>query len=140
MDEIEFVNSIDCRFPYADLEAGLRIADLACSISPNAAFAVVDEVVRPPLGSVTDAASQLAVLDRLSLQLTHPIAPVVFALAKRLVAGDTPTVPEAIAAMHIIAAHPGQYAALSIAYMACDDTLGHADAEYNRIVQSWNAA
>ncbi len=34
---------------------------------------------------------------------------------------------------------PRQYAALSVAYFACDDVDGVADQEFNRIRAAWDA-
>jgi hypothetical protein len=140
MDEATFVDSIDARFPYTDLDAGLQLAEHACTISANAAFAVVDELARPPRGTAAPSAHRLAILERIRELLDHPLASVVLDLARRLVRDERPSVDDALRTMRLISAHPGQYAALSVAYFACEDSSGHADREYQRILKTWDAA
>lgn len=137
MNEAAFLDRIDGRFPYADLEAGLRLADEACAISANAGFALVDELARPPLGAMAPAVERLAVLDRVAARLEHPLAPAVLGLARRWIQGEEPSVDEAVALMRSIEAFPGQHAALSLAFLCCDDPTDEAAREYQRIQRAW---
>ena len=139
MSESKFIESIECRFPYHDRTIALEITESGCSISPNAAFAVADEISRPPLGESIDQAIASDVLSHIEARVSHPITAALVAFARRLVVGDNISVPEAVALMQEIEQFPGQYAALSIAYFASDDIAGIADAEYNRIKAAWSA-
>ena len=139
MSESKFIESIQCRFPYRDRSRALELAGVACSISPNAAFAVADEVSRPPYGDSTDPIICTEVLNYLDAHLHHPLAESVLALARTLVSDESVSVETSINVLRQIEAFPGQYAALSIAYFAPDDTQGLADAEYNRIRAVWDA-
>ena len=139
MSESKFIESIECQFPYHDRTLALQITDTACSISSNAAFAVADEVSRPPAGESIDQAIAFDVLHQIEARMPHPLTPPVINLAKRLAAGEVVSVPEAVAVLQLIEQFPGQYAALSVAYFASDDVAGIADAEYNRIKAAWGA-
>ncbi len=48
MNESEFITHIDCHFPYQDRQEASRLIDLACQLSPDAAFMVAHELARPP--------------------------------------------------------------------------------------------
>jgi hypothetical protein len=139
MSESQFIESIECQFPYRDRSRALALTEAACSISPNAAFAVVDEISRPPAGESADPAIASAVLSHIEARISHPLVSPVITLARRLLTGDTVPVSDAILALRQIEQFPGQYAALSIAYFASDDVAGLADAEYNRIRAVWDA-
>ena len=139
MEEAEFIEHISCRFPYGDLSAARELAVQACAISPNAAFAVADEVSRPPRGETASPELQAQVFAVLERGIAHPLASPVLSAARRLAAGEELSVPETVFLLRQIARYPGQYAALSIAYFGCDDEAGVADEEQERIRQSWDA-
>jgi hypothetical protein len=137
MDEAEFVDLIDARFPYDDLEVGLELAEQACAFSPNAAFAVVDELARPPRGSIAPVAHRLAILERIAEHLAHPLGSLILNIAHRQILDEELSDAEAVDTMQRVSAHPGQLAALSVAYFSCDDVEGVADREYQRIRALW---
>ena len=139
MTEAEFINSTDCRFPYGDNFAARDLISKSCGISPNAAFAVADELARPPRGAKTSVSKRLALLGHLRGSLKHPLAGTVLALAERMIKGEKATVKEAMAIMERISTFPGEYAALGLAYMSCDDRQGLADRFYNEIIERWKA-
>ena len=141
MSESEFIQSIQCNFPYHDLARALELARIACSISPNAAFAVADEFSRPPYGETPDSELCYEVLTYLESNIPHPLTKPVIGLARFRVAGGqgAVSVEDSVRVLRQIKAFPGQYAALSIAYFAADDIDGIADAEESRIRASWSA-
>ena len=141
MSESEFIQSIQCNFPYHDRLRAMELAGIACSISPNAAFAVADEVSRPPYSDSPNPEICFEVLDYLALNLHHPLAEPVIDLARMRVAvgQGSISVEDSVRALRQIEEFPGQYAALSIAYFACSDIDGLADMELERINAAWAA-
>lgn len=135
--ESEFLEAIDCRFPYADREAAQALVEEACGISANAAFAVVDEIVRPPRSAEVAPEVQRDLLDALFARLEHPLVAVVRPLVELRLAGREATVSEGLAALRAIARHPGQYAALGIASLAADDRDGELDRADEAIRSAW---
>lgn len=140
MTEIEFIQSIDCQFPY-DTEAKWRpLIERGASISPNAAFMILHELCRLPSG-VTLAPSTIEVmLDCWTRHFEHPLVAIVLPAAKAMIRGETITVERALSIMQAVAAHRDQYNALSIPYLACDDTNGRADALYQEIINAWKGS
>ena len=139
MAEASFANQIDARFPYDDLRVGLGLAEQGCAISSNAAFMVAEELARPPYGASAPRSHRLAVLDRIAELDRHPLCPLIVQVTRRQIDGEELPVAEAISVMKEIAAYPGQYAALSIAYFACDDVDGEADAVFEEVRSSWSS-
>jgi len=139
MDESAFISSIECRFPYLDRARAIAVTEEACSVSTNAAFAVVDELSRPPKGESAPQALSMELFSLIEQRLSHPLVQPILALARNLVAGQTVSVAESVSVLRQIEQFSGQYAALSVAYFACDDVDGVADMEFNRITSTWNA-
>ena len=141
MSESAFIQSIQCNFPYHDRSRAMELAAFACSISPNAAFAVADEVSRPPYSDTPDPEICFEVLAYLESNLKHPLTKPVLDLARLLVAGGqgSVSVEDSVRVLKQVEAFPGQFSALSIAYFAANDVDGIADAEESRIRASWAA-
>lgn len=137
MEEREFIESIDCRFPYSDRESALRLIKAACSISSNAAFAVAQELARPPRSIAVGRDVLHGLLGELEMQFEHPLKSVIFPIARRMIDGEEISVPESLAAMRQVEPFAHQVNALAIPYHACDDLEGEADRAWEEIVVSW---
>jgi hypothetical protein len=135
--EQEFLDAIDCRFPFGDRGAALALIDEGCRVSANAAFALVEEIVRPARGSDAPRELRLDYLGYVFAHLIHPLTSVIRPLAEQVVAGREPTADEALRVMRMVAEHPGQYAALNIAYFSADDPREDLDQEDGAIRRSW---
>lgn len=135
--ESEFLEAIDCRFPFGDRAACLVLVEEACAISANAAFAVVDEIVRPPRSAEVAVVEQRELLELVFARLQHPLVDVIRPLAELRLDGREATVGEGLAALRAIARHPGQYAALGIASLAADDRDGQLDRADEAIRSAW---
>ena len=138
--ETEFLNSIDARFPYADFTRGLELVDEACSISANAAFGLVEELARLPLGVEAPVEPRLRLLAECERRMDHPLVGIIFPIAESIIRGNDVPVLACKDAMGMVAQYPDQYGALNIAYFACDDIDGVLDNEYQRVVGAWRTA
>lgn len=139
MTEREFIESIACRFPYGEGGSARAAIAQACALGPNAAFAVANELARPPQSISPSVAVRVGLVAELRSNLRHPLADRVLAIAERMIRGEELTVAEAVATMAVIAEHPGSYKALSLVYFSCDDRAGDADRLYTEIVERWQA-
>lgn len=139
MTEGEFIDAIACRFPYEDDGAAVAVIAAACTLGPNAAFAVANELARPPQSLSPSVGIRINLLAELRRNLRHPLADPVLAIAERMIRGEQVSVAEAVDMMMLIAGHPGSYKALSLVYFSCDDHEGDADRLYNEIVKRWQA-
>lgn len=141
MGEGEFLDRIDCRFPYSDREGALELAAEAMAISPNAAFAVVYEVCYVPDGVHADIETRHEVLARIEKSLPHPLRAVILPVARDVVDGGRLAAAERIALMRKVAPFRDQYAALQIALHARDPDEPEdeePDRVYDEILASWS--
>jgi hypothetical protein len=137
--EREFVDSIDCRFPYGDPGTARRLIAEGCAISANAAFAVAHELARPGRGVDAPVGARLEPLGVLQRSVAHPLSGAVLEVARRMILEQHLPVEEAVMVMEQVSAYPGEYAALSLVCMSCDDRDGAADRRYEAIVGAWQA-
>ena len=141
MGEGEFLDRIDCQFPYSDRERALALAAEAVAISPNAAFAVVYEVCYVPGGAHADVETRHEVLARIEKNLPHPLRRVILPVARDVVDGKRLGSAERIALMRKVAPFRDQYAALQIALHAQDPDEpedDEPDRVYDEILATWN--
>ncbi|MER9233139.1 hypothetical protein NKI56_13740 [Mesorhizobium sp. M0622] len=139
--EVSFEPSIDARFPYADASSASAIIAQGWSISLNAAFCVLHELCRPPVGKAVSKERLLELVEEWSMGPDHPLKQPVLRCAQALIQDEPLPWREASAVMQQIGLHEGQRAALAIAYFAGDSssnegdtTLGNTD---HRIRQTW---
>ncbi len=137
ISEVEFIGWIDANFPYGRANVWPAVIKLGVSISSNAAFAVLDEICRPPHSYKPSLELRLSMLAYWDQHFDHPLKSLVLPAARALVHDVCIPVDDAIAAMKEIAVWPGEYCALSIPYFACDDVEGHADKVHEDIRKSW---
>jgi uncharacterized protein with ATP-grasp and redox domains len=136
MDEVTFITTIDCQFPYADEQAWQSIAIQGATISDNAAFAVLHEICCAPIGEAS-AALQHKMLEFWVTQYSHPISPIVVEAGKAIIDQTDLPLETVLKYMDQIAPYYGLYNALAIVYFACDDITGEADKKYNEILGKW---
>lgn len=138
MTEAEFIEAIDCRFPYAAPLQWKRLNARAARISPNASFMVVHELCRPPRGDRTSVLARRKILEHLSWRFRHPLMSSLRSLIEVVMRGELVSVATAAAAMRRVARYPFQFNALAICYFACDDKNGRLDQLYESIVDRWS--
>ncbi len=138
MTESDFISLIDCRFPYHDSLEAERLIVLGCSISPNAAFMVVDELLRVPVSVTVTPERRLALLQHVDTHFKHPIKDLVLAVAEQSIRGTGQSLLQTIANMHAIAPFPNQYCALSVVYSSANEPWEELDSLFNQIVERWN--
>jgi hypothetical protein len=138
MTEQEFIESIDFSFPYNDKEKAIELIVQGRTISANATFMVLHEIVRS--SSEVNKVTKESLFNHWSKGFSHELLPQVKEAASALLANEELPVERAIELMEKIKNHAGEYCALSIVYFSCDDTEGKADEKYNQIVEQWQSA
>ena len=139
MDEAEFVNSIDCNFPYNDRSMAVAMIDQGNKISDNAMFAVLDELCRPGHSAKVTNNTLLELIDIWNDRAEHPLAEFIVPAARLMVKNTRWSVAKGITLLEQIAPFAGLYAALSIASESADDVDGILDAKGEKIRSDWDA-
>lgn len=140
MDEREFIDSIDGRFPHGNLKRALELVEQGVAISSNAAFMVVHEVCIRPQSADAEKATLRSILAHVEKLLPHPLTRVILPLARDMLDGGTLSVAAQIEVMRKVSAFPDQYNALAIPLYARDSTKPwdeEPDRVYDEIVKSW---
>ncbi len=140
MYETEFIEKIDCNFPYHSEPQWQALVKLGASISTNAAYMVLHEICRVPRSKKVTLKSKRAMLEYWGQNFNHPTITSVLRAAEVMIKGEELAVEESMSIMENISAYPNQYNALSIAYFACDDIDGRADDLYQKIISAWRDA
>jgi hypothetical protein len=140
MTEKEFLDHIDCKFPYHDRDNWKRVVDTGKSISSNAAFAVLDEISRPPRSADTSSSDRMEMVAYWRSGFEHPLADEVSKVALARVEGRGLSIEHCLELMDTISHHLGQYAALSIVYFACEsDEAEETDRKWDGISDQWQS-
>ena len=138
MTEAEFIQQIDCCFPYKAPLKWKRLVTQAARMSPDAAFMVVHELCRPPRSvSVTYAAREI-ILEHLGKRFHHPLLSALRPLILTFMRGERVSVSTAAAAMRRVARYRSQHNMLAICYFSCNDRNGCLDGLYESIVVKWS--
>jgi hypothetical protein len=140
MTETEFIETIDCRFPYADETKWRSLIGTGTSISANAAFMVLHEICRPPRSCDVPVELRQQMLGEWATSFRHPLVATVLPVAKAMVCNQEISLEQSMQTMREIAAYPNQFWALSIAYFACDDPTGQVDVLHQKIIDGWGTA
>jgi hypothetical protein len=140
MNESEFLNSIDCRFPYQDEPRWRALILQGKTISANASFGVLHEIARKPFGHGVSEREQLAMLGVWRAENDHPLVQLVVEAAQAIITGNLLPVDRVLELLDRVRAYPDQYCALGIISFACDDVHGIADEKRQAIVNFWESS
>ncbi|MEY3240003.1 MAG: hypothetical protein RIR11_1441 [Bacteroidota bacterium] len=138
--EIQFIDKIDCKFPYHDRQESLQLIEQAAALSPNALYSIIEELCRIPHSKRSSVATETLV-DLLAItanQLNHPLKELIVDTADKMIRSQELTVEDVILKMQIVQKYPGQFAALSILYFSCDDKDGKMEPIWKNIISEWN--
>ncbi|RJF88608.1 hypothetical protein D3874_17720 [Oleomonas cavernae] len=137
--EIEFINEIDCCFPYNDEARWTELIARGVRISPNAAFMVLHEICRPPnLARVTPTKLR-QILAHWRGSFDHPLLEMMVGVAEAMIEGRELPVQEVIDWMHRVAEYRDLYTALGILNCASEDADGLVQTTYENIVRQWRS-
>lgn len=140
MNEKDFVDSIDCCFPYEDEEKWRELILQAKDISANAAFCLLYEIAMKPQSSHVSAKRQLEIVEVWAAENLHPLAEQAIVAAKAIISGVSSPVPQVLEWMDSVQPFKDSFCALAIFYSACDDVDGSVDKKWHSIVNSWKEA
>ena len=84
----------------------------------NAAFAVLDELACPPRDVPADTRTRLVALEHIASLLHHPLVSSFWISHESVINDERAPLADPLAVMRVVSVYPGQYAALSIVYLA----------------------
>jgi hypothetical protein len=140
MNEIEFIDGIDCKFPFDDMAACKRLIKQALSISSNAAFMILHEIARAPRGKKVSVERLYEILEVWDQEFEHPLKSLLIGITHTMLKNQDLPVEDVLSAMDEIAKYRYEYSALNIAYFSCDDIDNIVDDKWQSIVNNWENA
>ena len=139
MNEQEFIQSIDCCFPYLEEERWKQIVELGVGLSSNAAFMVLHEICRPSHSSGVAPDQLKGIAKHWFDRFDHPLKNRLYEIALKRIDRQELSVAEVLDHFKEIQKFRDQYNALAIAYFACDDVEGQIEDPYEEIVRGWQS-
>lgn len=139
MSEAEFIQSIDCCFPYAKPLEWRRLSARASRISANAAFMVIHEICRAPRSISVSPQQAQAILGHLRRRFRHPLLPRIEPAIQAYLSGRRLRQSQVERLIRLVSGYRDQYNALALCYFAADDRGGRLDRSYNKVVANWSA-
>jgi hypothetical protein len=137
--ENAFLDEIDCRLPYGDPARCKALVDRGIAISPNAAFAVLHEICRPPRSAQASESLLMQLLDYWRSRFAHPAAFMLGEVAAAMILKRELSVDDVTERIRTLARYPRLYAALAILCSACDDAEARLEPTVTAIRQRWGA-
>lgn len=141
--EAEFLERLDARFPYADDAQAHALIAQGRALSANAAFAVLEEIARAPRSVDVDPSRQRDLAAAWADGFDHVLKPQALECAEALIAHRPLPVARVAELIQVLAAHPGQWAALNLADFAADHDepkgAAQVDALGQALRESWRA-
>lgn len=137
--EIQFLDRIDCNFPYLNKEKSIELIKEASLISSNALFSIIEEICRVPKIERQNVSNEI-LFELLSLtesKLDHPLKSIIIETAKNMINEQDLEVCDIILKMKMIKDFPQQYAALSIVYNSCHDEYDKLEPLWEDILNTW---
>ncbi len=138
MDEIQFVNLIDCNFPYNDRKTAVGLIDQANEISENAMFAVLDELCRCPHGTEVSRNTLLELVDIWADRIKHPLGSDFVFVAKLMIENNLWSVEDGLSLLDKVTPFKGLYAALSIVLESAEDIENALEVRAEKIRSDWD--
>ncbi|MDD3144649.1 MAG: hypothetical protein PHV23_00900 [Candidatus Gracilibacteria bacterium] len=126
MLEKDFLEKIDCKFPYNDINKGKEIIEESLLISDNAVFCIIDELTRIPKSKkkLVDSKNILNFLSYIDYRFKHKFKSIILLVSHKLLNKENISVSDILEYMDNLKKNKGLYGALNILYFSVDDING----------------
>jgi hypothetical protein len=122
-----FLDKIDCNFPHQNALQAAALITEAWSLSSNAAFCVLYEIVCPPASEEVHKQTQRELLAAWLENSALSLAAAVAEFAKQVLEGEVVSTAQTLQLMGKVASIRGQYAALAVVSHLAYQTAENAD-------------
>ena len=138
--EQNFLDKIDCNFPYNDkIESSKLIAE-SLHYSPNATFTIIEEIARIPFSerktvSTNRLRDLISEIDKL---FEHPLKAKIIDVTLQMIEQKELQIENSLSLMNEIENDKGLWGALAIAYESCQDEENKLENKFDEIRDKWN--
>jgi len=140
LKELEFIDKIDGAFPYANRKECTQLINEAIQISPNAIFAVVEEICRIPDEDREQIPflSLIDLLKEIDTKFNHPLKEMILKVANRMVKEQETPLEETLLNLEELRKFPRQFACLNIVFYSCHDDEEKRGEVWDSIIKEWD--
>lgn len=138
MSEKEFIEKIDCKFPYLQIEEARKLIEEAINISSNAVYKVVEELTRVPFSQENNITPSilLDLLKELDKAFEHPLKEDLLSIAEQMILGIAVGQHSVNDLMEKFRAYLGEWNALNVLYFSTDPSE-NLETKYESIKTTW---
>jgi phosphate uptake regulator len=136
MTETDFIERVECNFPYDNFDLASEIISQAGDVSQNAVYLVLHEILRAP-PTIKPQAKELFLQMWQTDYEDDPIFRFIHRCIPAYMKQELVSVDIVVKLIEQMATHTGQIYALSLLYFACDDVTGEAKAAYHTVLSLW---
>lgn len=139
MKEKDFIDKIDCNFPYNNINKWIEIIDESLWISDNAVFYVIHELLRIPKSKrkIVNKNYILYFLWYINNKFSHGYKNTIMILSNKLLNSEKIQIFEIINYMELIKNFKWLYSALNILYFSVDDINWEIEKKYDEVINYW---
>ena len=139
MIEKDFLELIDCNFPYNETEKWLKLIDVSLSISNNCVFNIIYELINIPYGlkRITLKKNIAMYLDYIDKNFSHELKETILTLAKEVLKWKKVEISDILKRMDVVKKYNWENWALNILYMSWNDKDWKLEKKYNWIIKYW---
>lgn len=140
LKELEFIDRIDGNFPYGDRKECIKLMDEAVLISPNASFAVIEEICRIPDEdrALLPFLALLDLLKEIEKRFEHPLKELIVKVASRMIKEQESSLEETLLNLESLKKYPRQFACLNIIFYSCHGDETKLNAGWDEIIKLWD--
>jgi hypothetical protein len=140
LKELEFIDNLDGKFPYENRNDCVKLIDEAISISPNALYAIVEEIARIPDEDreIIPFLSLLDLLKAIDTKFNHPLKKMILKVASNMVKGQETSLEETLLNLEEVRKFPRLFSALNIVYYSCFGDEKKLNAAWDNIIKEWD--
>lgn len=140
MTEKDFLDIIDCKFPYNNLEKWKDLIDAGLKISDTCIYWIIHELVRVPksLKNKVKKSNLLYFIDYINNTFSWTLKTEIIDFSYKLINSQFIDKVEILVLMEKVKTSMQDSIFLNILYFSIDDIDGNIEKKYNEIIDYWN--
>lgn len=137
MTEKDFLDKIDCNFPYNNINKWIELVKVALSIWDNCVFWIIHELVRPPKSVKINKKKSLKILEYIDNNFSHDLKKDFILLSIQIINNNTIDEWFILNLMNKVKKYNCLSIPLNVLYFSIVDSKWNIENKYNEIIDYW---
>lgn len=133
----DFLDKIDCKFPYEDYESGIKVIDEAVSISNYCLYAVIYEIVNVPRNKKIGNDTLLWYINYIEKSYDNDLNIDIITISKKIINNEIYE-KDILLYMNSIKQYIGLYIILNLLFFSIDDSTWNISEKFYEISEYWD--